>query len=362
MTSETPGVGHNGGPGLYLKEIGKLQAIDAVLKDRRFNQTEALVLIGLIIRSSAEYRDAFPGGATLALYAKVKRTDTVFNALKRLEEAYGVIHRESRGNGRSNSYTVMPQKIVDAIVKEYEDKKAARTTQTQTVETGGLGETHPPEAGRPVDPVAPSNRVGSVETQTVETGGSSKQPTQLDRVGSETHPVKAGATHPVKAGAYPFHIQEEEKKEGADAPPPPKTKNQFVGVNWTSALNPYSAADAEDVFWVDDCKIQVVNGFKHELEEQFPNVNLMAGLSIVAGEALPTETGTALKRRIRRKFGYLQNEEGNRDRRAKEARSRPSGGAAQSGKEASKHSRLREMVEDAVKQQEEQKRSGRAMK
>jgi hypothetical protein len=142
----TAGIGHNRGPspddapGLYLREVGKLQAIEAVLRDRRYNQTQALVLIGLIVRSNKAYANAYPGGATLAIYAKVKRTDAVFDALRELEDRYGVIERRNRGKGQSNSYTVMPQRVVDAVVEQYEALKEAKTARA-------LAATHPPDRG-----------------------------------------------------------------------------------------------------------------------------------------------------------------------------------------------------------------------
>src|SRR5580704_5575605 len=69
----TAAIGHNAGPPLTRPEphIGKIQAIDAVLHDKRYSQTEALTVIGLIVRSDANYANAFPGAQTLAIYAKV---------------------------------------------------------------------------------------------------------------------------------------------------------------------------------------------------------------------------------------------------------------------------------------------------
>lgn len=337
MTSPT--IGHNSG--LYVSDIGKLQAIDAVLRNSRFSQTEALILIGLIIRSDKAYDNAFPGAGTLAVYAKVAKTETVFKALRNLEDKFEMVKRTSRGSGRSNSYAVLPQRVVDAIVSDFDAKKRnASATQT-----------HPIEGVVPIE-VPPLNGVGSV-THPSERGDSDLKPTPLNGVGAsnnpppskgrllETHPVQGGATHPVERGAYPFLTHSKEREEGADAPPP--VKNTFVGIGWSN-LNPYSAADAEDVFWKDDGQLEVVNGFKTELQELFPNVDLRSGLAIVAGEAMPTETGTNLKKRIRRRFGYLQNEEKNRDRRAaSRAKS-----AAPSAPTESRQARLLRHVEQAV--------------
>ena len=268
MTS--PNIGHNSG--LYVSDIGKLQAIDAVLRNTRFTQTEALVLIGLIIRSDKSYGNAFPGAGTLAVYAKVAKTDTVFKALRNLEDQFQMVTRSSRGSGRSNSYAVIPQRVVDAIVTEYDAKKRGADATS----------THPVQGGDPIE-VSPLSGVAS-ETHPVQGGGSEPKPTPLNGVGanpnpprpegrlSQTHPVQGGATHPVQRGAYPFHNHPKEREEGADAPPP--VKNTFVGIGWNSNLNPYSAADAADVFWKEDGQIEVVNGFKKELEDLFPNVDL----------------------------------------------------------------------------------------
>lgn len=272
----TASIGHNSAD-LYVSDIGKLQAIDAVLKNPQFSQTEALILIGLIVRSDKGFENAFPGASTLAVYAKVNRTQTVFKALRALEEQFKVIERSSRGSGRSNNYTVIPQRVVDAIVEEFDARKKARdTTQTQAVE-----------------------RTGS--------------PSTLNAPGTQaTQAVERTATQAVERTTYPFLDPLPPQSARAKEPP---TENKFVPVNWNTALNPYSAADAQDAFWVDGCKIEVVNGFKAELLRDFPNVNLIAGLSATAGEATPSVVGTELKRRIRRKFGYLQNDETGKDRR-----------------------------------------------
>lgn len=273
-----PGIGHNSATDLYVSDIGKLQAIDAVLKNPQFSQTEALILIGLIVRSDKDFENAFPGAGTLAVYAKVNRTQTVFKALRALEEHFKVIERSSRGSGRSNNYTVLPQRVVDAIVEEFDARKKARdTTQTQAVE----------RTGSPSAPSAPGHQT--------------------------TQAVERTATQAVERTTYPF--LDPLPPQSARAKEAGSGSNKFVPVNWHTTLNPYSAADAEDAFWVDGCKIEVVNGFKAELLRDFPNVNLIAGLSATAGEANPSVVGTELKRRIRRKFGYLQNDETGKDRR-----------------------------------------------
>jgi hypothetical protein len=160
-----PGIGHNSGVSLYVSDVGKLQAIDAVLKNPSFSQTEALVLIGLIIRSDKGYGNAFPGASTLAVYAKVAKTETIFKALRKLEDHYEMVKRASRGNGRSNSYAVLPQRVVDAIAAEYDARKKA------------AAETHPAQGGAPAGEPTPLNGAGLPETRPGQWGGSPTKPT-----------------------------------------------------------------------------------------------------------------------------------------------------------------------------------------
>src|SRR5690606_15620623 len=112
-----------------------------VLKNPKFSQTQALILIGLIVRSDETYKNAFPGATTLALYAKVKRTQTIFAALKELEDQFKVINRESRGDGRSNSYNVLPQRVLDEVAKAYEERKAAKAAERAAAKTQAVERT-----------------------------------------------------------------------------------------------------------------------------------------------------------------------------------------------------------------------------
>jgi len=178
-TNYPHGLGHNGGPELYVREVGKLQAIDAVLRDPRYSQTEALILIGLIVRSDAGFGNAFPGASTLAVYAKVKKRDTVFAALDRLEENYCVIARQNRGRGRSNAYRILPQSIIEQVVEAHQIRQ-----KTSPVEQDGASETSPAEQDGFEQELVPPNGTPPL------TG----RPTQQDA----TRPVERDATSPVE--------------------------------------------------------------------------------------------------------------------------------------------------------------------
>jgi hypothetical protein len=207
--SAQPGIGHNRPPpDIYVREIKKLTAIEAVLKNPKFSQTQALILVGLIVRSDEGYGNAFPGGATLAVYAKVKRTDAVFKALRELEDQFNMIRRESRGQGKSNSYSVIPDRIVDAVVAAYEERKAAKNA------AAALDATHPPEAGD-LQQETTTPKAGELhELLRPKRVGDAQEPTRLKRAPAQTgHPPEAGATHPPKAGTYPVSIRGKEKED-----------------------------------------------------------------------------------------------------------------------------------------------------
>lgn len=305
-----PTIGHNSGASLYVSDIGKLQAIDAVLRNPRFSQTEALVLIGLIVRSDKGYANAFPGASTLAVYAKVAKRDAVFKALRNLEDHFKVITRESRGSGRSNTYAVIPQRVVDAIVEEYDRKKAA---------------TRPSQGDAPPVPI----------------NGTGLEPDPSSQEGrlSGGRPSEGDAGRPAKGDTYPF-LDPDSPPKGKSADEEPA--NKFVPFNW-KMLNQNQVEDAHDIGWNAAGMLEVRNGFKVELETIFPNVDLMSGLAIVSGEAMPHEGPTDLKKRIRRKFGYLNNEEKNKDARYAKAASKKKE-TVEPSKTESRRERLQKVV------------------
>jgi hypothetical protein len=185
------------------------------------------------------YRNAFPGAMTLALYAKVKRTDAVFAALRELEDQFKVITRESRGQGRSNAYSVIPDQVMNAIVEAAAERKAEKEAAKAAT---AAKETHPPKTG------------GLTQETTTPKAGEF----------AETHPPKAGArpnrtpaqpepTHPPKAGAYPVIDPVDKKGYGASA------RSGF----WQNALNPSS-----DVLY-EAGKLTLLNGMRVHWLERF---------------------------------------------------------------------------------------------
>lgn len=106
-----------------------------------------------------------------------------------------------------------------------------------------------------------------------------------------------------------------------------------------------------DVGWRADGTITVMNGFKAQLAECFPRVSLIAGLAAVAGEVGPAKDRTpakVLKTQILRRFGYLEQDENGKDRRA--AARYPAGQPAQPRKDWREEKRARQQaISDTIR-------------
>lgn len=282
-------------PDIYVREIKKLTAIEAVLKNPKFNQTQALILIGLIVKSDPSYNNAFPGGATLAVYAKVKRTDAVFKALRDLEDQFNVIRRESRGQGKSNAYSVIPERVADAVVAAYEERKAAKLAAAATQET------HPPKAGdQPQQTTTP--KTGEFpELLRPKRVGDAPEPTRLKRAPAQTgHPPKAGETHPPKAGTYPVSIRSKEKD------PLLSPKPNF----WQGVLNP-----SHGVLFEDD-KLTLINGFRVQWLEEFGGDEKDLDLALQrAAQYIQPNSGKTLEVQVSGQLSRIVQERRDRDRR-----------------------------------------------
>jgi hypothetical protein len=125
-----------------MSAVAKIKATEAVLNDPRLSQTQALVTIGLIVRSDANFANAFPGATTLCRYAKVSKQHTVFAALKALAGELGIISRASRGNGRSNTYTVHPERIVPGRLGQLIAERRRAAQQPALLSGTGPAATH----------------------------------------------------------------------------------------------------------------------------------------------------------------------------------------------------------------------------
>jgi hypothetical protein len=232
-----PGIGHNNPPpDIYVREIKKLTAIEAVLKNPKFSQTQALILIGLIVRSDEGYANAYPGATTLALYAKVSRTQTIFEALQKLEDQFKVIKRDSRGQGKSNSYNVFPQRVLDEVAAAYEERKAAKAAERAAAKTENAH-----------------------RTELEQKHGAVSAPGQQTDRDAERTPTRCG-----ERTTYPVRDPVDKNVKRASA------KTGF----WQNALNP-----SHDVLF-EDGRITLVNGMRVTWLERFGGDAERLGLAL----------------------------------------------------------------------------------
>ena len=192
----------------------------------------------------------------------------------------------------------------------------------------------------------------------------SEKPPRESGVIFEKSPRQSGKMSPAEADSISL------MDSAPDNTPPPSgyasTTNQ---IDCSSQIRPAAAASVEDVRWLSNGRIEASSSFRAELAKDFPHVDLDSGLAIASGEALPDDTGTALKRRIRRRFGYLNNEEMQRIKRAEAARGTRAAGPPAAG-QPTRTERLKAMANKAGEkltykerlQQEADERSERLLK
>jgi hypothetical protein len=296
-------------PDIYVREIKKLTAIEAVLKNPKFNQTQALLLIGLIVRSDEGYANAYPGATTLALYAKVKRTQTVFEALRELEDKFKVINRESRGQGKSNSYNVLPQRVLDEVAAAYEERKAAKAAERAAAKTKNAERTELEQ--KPSAPTAPGH--------------------QTDRDAQRT-PTRCAerTTDPVRDPV---------DKKGYRAP----AKTGF----WQNALNP-----SHDVLF-EDGKITLVNGMRVTWLERFGGDEARLALALDQAAAYVQPYGThSLETQVGSQLARIAGQKHDGDKRyAAAAASKPQQQQAPRG-ETARERKIREAADFLNKRKE----------
>lgn len=124
------------------------------------------------------------------------------------------------------------------------------------------------------------------------------------------------------ANQYPITKR---SKEG-DAPPCAGAREAEINnpPKWAmDAIFPAEKKAQEDVGWTAGGGVTVMNGFKAALLRDFPRVQLTAALAVVTGEQLPAKdrtSATQLKGAIIRRFGFMEQDEAGRERRAASAR------------------------------------------
>lgn len=234
-----PHQGHNNGPPLDEKTareaIRKVEAMKAVLNSWNYTSVEAHLMYALILLSDKNYQNARITAQDFCRYAKVRKTDTVFRALKDLEHELGVITRHS-ALGKINTYSVLPDRVVDGVITAFEDVQRGKVLNGKArkapppkprakppTESNRQPSNPPHQTGRPNGRGNPTNGGEAVHGPTPPMGaGQHTNPPHQTGVPHETghppgrgtgYPTNGGKTHPTNGGAL---LKEENKrKEGA---------------------------------------------------------------------------------------------------------------------------------------------------
>lgn len=136
------GFDHNGGPPaetLTLKR--KIDCARAILQRTDLTSAQKCVGLWLVIQSDKDWTSE-ARTSDLQQAASAKDRETVFRATRDLD-AKGIIAKAS-GRGQGGKYTILPPRVVDAVVEAYDDLKSGRveadhSQEKWSGETGRVG-------------------------------------------------------------------------------------------------------------------------------------------------------------------------------------------------------------------------------
>lgn len=270
---------------MRAEPFSKWQVLEGILK-APLSQTQKLVAIALLVKSDKSYDNAYPGASLLACYASVKKRDTIFTAIRSLEDA-GMIARTSRGRGYSNSYRIIPDRIMNAVLEAY-------YTAKQSSQTGRPDQNLVPLNGTPTRPVdrpavVPMSRTESLVDPSLNPGRPREeisQPTKIEK---------------------------------------PQTPYQSRDA-WAKKLH----AEHEDVFWKGS-ELIVLNGERQNLLAMLKSNDeaLLTKVLIEVGGDVQGTSQIHLKGKVRGKvqrIGRLREQDAERDARRQEEWARNRGG------------------------------------
>jgi hypothetical protein len=162
---------HNGGPPpINLTPSTKLECIQSVLDRGDLTAAQKCVGVGLIVAADKEWVSEV-GTEDLKRMASIKDRETVFNATKRLDDL-GVVSKQSK-RGQAGRFSILPPRIVTAVIAAYEETKSGRTKPDQSIrkqsgETGRGKQSAPTTFPVGSVPTSGEEVVGSVPTSRVE--------------------------------------------------------------------------------------------------------------------------------------------------------------------------------------------------
>jgi hypothetical protein len=125
---------HNGGPpSLPLTAKTKLECIQSILEREDLTAAQKCIGAGIVLEADREW-SAEVKTPTLQRYANVRDRETVFRATRELDRK-GVVSKAS-GRGETGKWTVLPPRVVKAIVEAYDEIKSGREKADQFSESG----------------------------------------------------------------------------------------------------------------------------------------------------------------------------------------------------------------------------------
>jgi hypothetical protein len=125
---------HNGGPpDLPLTAKTKLECIQSILEREDLTAAQKCIGAGIVLEADRQWT-AEVKTPTLQRYANVKDRETVFRATRELDKK--AVISKSSARGQAGKFTVLPPRVVKAIVEAYDEIKSGRGKADQFSESG----------------------------------------------------------------------------------------------------------------------------------------------------------------------------------------------------------------------------------
>lgn len=125
---------HNGGPpDLPLTAKTKLECIKSILEREDLSAAQKCIGAGIVLEADREW-SAEVKTPTLQRYASVKDRETVFRATRELDKK--AVISKSSNRGQAGKFTVLPPRVVTAIVEAYGELKSSQEKPDQILESG----------------------------------------------------------------------------------------------------------------------------------------------------------------------------------------------------------------------------------
>ena len=156
-------IGDNGGPpDLPLTAKTKLECIQSILERSDLTAAQKCIGAGIVLEADREWVSEVKT-PDLQRYASAKDRETVFRATRELDKK-GVVSKSS-ARGQSGKFTVLPPRVVKAVIDAYDEIKSGRDKADHISESGrvkpdGISSRVPTSNAVGIDPTSPVKPVG----------------------------------------------------------------------------------------------------------------------------------------------------------------------------------------------------------